>query len=340
MNAVVITSPGVIGLEERPDPVPGSGEILVRVVRAGYCGSDLTSFRGLNPMVAYPRTPGHELSGTVAAVGDAVPAVWAPGTEVLILPYTSCGKCSACRQGRENCCRHNQTLGVQREGGMCEWICVPWQKLMKAPGLNFAEMALVEPLTVGFHAASRGRIQPGDTVVVVGCGAIGLGAIAGASFRGGLVVAVDLDDGKLDLARKAGASEIIHSGREDLHDRLLSLTDGEGPEVVIEAVGTAATFRLAVEEVCFAGRVVYIGYAKAPVEYETKFFVQKELDIMGSRNATPEDFRNVVGMLRAKRFPVAEVITRAVSLVDAPEAMREWSRDPLSVTKIQVVIGE
>ncbi|MDX6766596.1 MAG: zinc-binding alcohol dehydrogenase family protein [Candidatus Methylacidiphilales bacterium] len=340
MKAVVIHGPGDITLVERPAPVPGPGEVQVRIARAGYCGSDLTTFRGLNPMVTYPRTPGHELSGTVSTVGEGVPAEWAPGTEVLILPYTSCGKCSACRQGRANSCRHNQTLGVQREGGMCGFLCVPWQKLMKAPGLDFAEMALVEPLTVGFHAAARGRVAVGETVVVLGCGAIGLGAIAGAAERGARVVAVDLDDDKIALARRAGAQVGIHSGRENLHERLLALTEGEGPEVIIEAVGQPATFRLAVEEVCFAGRVVYIGYAKAPVEYETKYFVQKELDILGSRNATPEDFQRVIGMLQAKRFPVAGAITRSVSLAEAPEAMRAWSADPLTVTKIQVVIGE
>jgi threonine dehydrogenase-like Zn-dependent dehydrogenase len=195
---------------------------------------------------------------------------------------------------------------------------------------------MVEPLTVGFHAVARARIKASDTVVVMGCGAIGLGAISGGAESGARVIAVDLDERKLDLARKAGAKETIHAGTQLLHEELQALTGGEGPEVIIEAIGSPGTFRAAVEEVCFAGRVVYIGYAKAPVEYETRLFVQKELDILGSRNAAREDFENVVHMLSAKRFPTAEAITTTVPLGEAPEAMRQWDRTPLDFTKIQI----
>jgi len=336
MKALFITAPGEIVLREKLQPNPLPGEVLLKIARAGYCGSDLSTFRGINPLVSYPRIPGHELSGTIVEVADGVPAEWSIGTEVLVMPYSNCGRCSACQQGRANCCRNNQTLGVQRDGGLCEYLTVPWQKLMKAEGLSLAELAFVEPLTVGFHAVDRGRVRQSDTVVVLGCGAIGLGAIAGAAARGARVVAADLDDQKLELARLSGASVTINSGQASLHEELQALTGGEGPEVIIEAIGSAATFQAAVKESCFAGRVVYIGYAKAPVEYETKAFVQKELDIMGSRNACVSDFKNVIELLRSGNFPVARSITKTVPLSAAPDAMREWDKFPLQFTKIQI----
>lgn len=336
MKALQITAPGEVRLIDLPKPEPQAGEVRVRVRRGGYCGSDLSTFRGVNPLVSYPRVPGHELAGLVDAIGAATSNAPAVGTPVLIVPYTACGKCSACRQQRPNCCRYNQTLGVQRGGGLAEFICVPVEKLLTAPGLDFAELAMVEPLTIGFHAVARGRVATGDVVAVLGCGAIGLGAIAGASVRGARVIAVDLDAAKLALAREAGATETINTATENLHERLQALTDGHGPEVVIEAIGLPQTFRAAVEEVGFAGRVVYIGYAKAPVEYETKLFVQKELDVLGSRNATREDFAAVIAHLQARRFPVAKAITRAATLADAPAAMRDWAANPAAFTKIQV----
>jgi threonine dehydrogenase-like Zn-dependent dehydrogenase len=338
MNAFYITATGETGYGETPEPVVGAGEVLLAVDTVGFCGSDLNTFRGLNPMVTYPRIPGHEIGARIAAMGADVPAAWTVGQTVTCSPYTSCGRCSACRQGRFNCCRDNQTFGVQRDGAMTPFVTVPHEKLFRADGLGVAELAMVEPLTVGFHAVDRARVQAGETVLVFGCGAVGLGAIAGASARDAIVVAADIDEAKLDLARAVGATHTLHSTRDDLPARLRELTDGEGPAAVIEAVGLPATFRAAVDLVCFAGRVVYIGYAKAPVEYETKYFVQKELDIMGSRNAMPADFRAVIAHLQAGRFPMARALSRTVSFADAGRALAEWSADPAAITKIQVKI--
>ena len=302
------------------------------------CGTDLSTYRGTNPLVSYPRVPGHELGVSVVSTGPGVTG-WTAGQHALVIPYTNCGKCSACRQGRFNTCRYNQTLGVQREGGLTELLVVPAEKLIAAPGLGLHELALVEPLTVGFHAVDRGQAARSDTVVVFGCGAIGLGAIAGAAARGARVIAVDVDDAKLEVGRAAGATIVINNRDGKLHDKLQELTDAEGPELLIEAVGRPETFRACVEEACFAGRVVYIGYASAPVEFVTKLFVQRELDIRGSRNATPKDFRAVVELLTAKTFPVSSMITRTVPFAGGGEAMAAWAREPGKVTKIQVDVS-
>jgi 2-desacetyl-2-hydroxyethyl bacteriochlorophyllide A dehydrogenase len=224
---------------------------------------------------------------------------------------------------------------VQRDGALTEFIVMPRDKLYPAT-LTPKELCLVEPLTVGFHAAARGRVTANDTVAVLGCGGVGLGAVAASSSLGARTICVDVDDDKLQLARAAGAVHAINSTHEPLHDRLLQMTEGRGPDVVIEAVGTPATFRSAVEEVSFTGRVVYIGYAKEPVSYETRLFVQKELDILGSRNAQPEDFHAVIQLLEARKFPVDQAVSLVVPLEEAGNALRSWSQNPSSFKKILV----
>jgi threonine dehydrogenase-like Zn-dependent dehydrogenase len=299
----------------------------------GLCGSDLNSYRGKNPMVRFPRIPGHEIAATVLRSNSDADVK--AGTNVTLSPYTSCGKCAACLRQRPNACQFNETLGVQRDGGLCERIGVPPAKLYKA-NLGIKELCLVEPLTVGFHAVARGRVHAGDTVAVFGCGGVGLGAIAAAAFAGARTIAVDLDDHKLEIARACGASEAVNTFREALHERLLQLTENRGPDVVIEAIGLPETFRAAVEEVAFTGRVVYIGYAKEMVAYETRLFVQKELDILGSRNALPADFARVIAMLEAGGFPVEQAVGMIVPLDQAPTILQEWSAAPQKFTKIMI----
>jgi threonine dehydrogenase-like Zn-dependent dehydrogenase len=227
---------------------------------------------------------------------------------------------------------------VQRDGALAEYLAVPGAKIYAA-NLNVKELCLVEPLTVGFHAVARGRVTAEDTVAIVGCGGVGLGAVAACGFRGARTIGVDVDDGKLELARKAGATDTINTAREDLHSKLQALTDGRGPDVVIEAIGLPETFRSAVEEVAFTGRVVYIGYAKEPVAYETRLFVQKELDILGSRNALPEDFRTVIAMLEAGRFPVEDAVSHMISLDEAPALFTAWSANPAKFSKIIIELN-
>lgn len=331
MRALLLQKPGQVSVQTIPEPLVSAGNILLKVRMVGFCGSDLNSFRGLNPLVSYPRILGHEVSATVVHGNGTIAA----GTDVALNPYTNCGRCASCRRGRPNACQFNETLGVQRDGALTEFIMMRPEKLYPA-SLTTKELCLVEPLTVGFHAVARGRISAEDTVAIFGCGGVGLGAVAASSSRGARTICIDIDDEKLALARLAGASDFINTRRESLHEQLSKLTDGCGPDVVIEAVGTPATFRAAVEEVAFTGRVVYIGYAKEAVSYETRLFVQKELDILGSRNAQPEDFQAVIKFLEARRFPVDQVVSVIVPLDEAPQALRSWSENPSKFNKILV----
>jgi threonine dehydrogenase-like Zn-dependent dehydrogenase len=336
MKALVIDRPGEARVIDMERPAADPLDATMRIRRIGLCGTDLSTFLGKNPLVTYPRIPGHEVAATLERV-PANDLGLDEGMDVTMSPYTSCGKCTSCRQGRVNACRHNQTLGVQRDGALLDHFSMPLAKLYAA-SLPIEELCLVEPLTVGCHAVSRGRVSTSDTVAIFGCGGVGLGAVAAAAFRGASVIAIDVDDKKLSIAQKAGARHVINSTRDEVHARLQEISAGHGPDVIIEAIGRPETFRAAVEEVCFTGRVVYIGYAKDHVSYETRLFVQKELDIMGSRNALPEDFKEVIRMFEQKRFPTADAISATVPLKDGPAILRAWSENPAAYTKIMIAV--
>src|SRR5436305_1217664 len=151
MRAFVIQEPGKTRVAEVERPSPGPEEVLLRTRVVGMCGTDLNTFRGKNPMVTYPRIPGHEIAATIQETGASVPSHFHAGMDVTVSPYTACGACASCLRGRPNACKSNQTLGVQRDGGMAEFFLVPWQKLYVAEGLSLRELSLVEPLSVGFH---------------------------------------------------------------------------------------------------------------------------------------------------------------------------------------------
>ncbi len=337
MNSIQITSAGKVSLIDIDMPDLRPDEILVKIKYVGFCGSDLNTFLGRNLMAKSPVIPGHEIGAEIEAIGADVPeGLFHRGMSVTINPYTSCGKCSSCRKLRTNACRDNQTLGVQRDGAMSEYLAVPWQKVIAADGISTRDCALIEPMSVGFHAVDRGAITDVDTVMVIGCGMIGVGAIVRASLRGATVIAVDLDDEKLALAKELGAKYTINSSTEDVHKVLEDLTCGAGPDAVIEAVGSPATYVMAVNEVAFCGRVICIGYAKADVTFQTKLFVQKELDIRGSRNAMPEDFNAVIRYLRNADCPVDKLITRIINPDEACDALEKWASAPGKVFRILV----
>ena len=336
MKALQITDNHLLEVLELPAPQPAASEVLLRIKYVGFCGSDLNTYRGRNALALKPVIPGHEISAVIEAIGADVPAGLQVGQQVTVDPYTACGRCPSCRRRRFNACQHNETLGVQRHGAMREFIAVPWQKVIPAEGLKPQEVALIEPMSVGFHAVDRGQVTDADTVLVIGCGMIGVGAIVRASLRGATVIAMDLDDEKLALARQLGAAATINSGTDDIHARLQELTDGAGPDVVIEAVGAAVTYACAVNEVAFTGRIVCIGYAPTDVTLPTRFFVQKELDIRGSRNALPDDFRAVIRYLRRGQCPTDRLISSIVTPTDAAQALADWDSAPGKVFRILV----
>ena len=337
MKAIQITHSQQLNIIHLEQPAqPNAGEVLLKLCYVGFCGSDLNTFMGRNTMALDPVIPGHEIGAVIEAVGNGVPEGLKVGMTVTCNPYTNCGKCAACRAGRMNACQHNETLGVQRNGAMKEFIILPWEKVIPAGLLTTKECALVEPMSVGFHAVSRAQVSDIDVVLVIGCGMVGMGAIVRSAMRGATVVAADIDDEKLALAKEMGAAYTINTRNGNVHQQLLEMTSGFGPDVVIEAVGSVPTYQMAVNEVSFTGRVVCIGYAKAEVAFETKYFVQKELDIRGSRNAMPQDFRAVVHYLERHTCPIDKLITKIIPPEQAYDTMKWWSENPGKVFRILV----
>ena len=336
MKAIQIEKERQMAVVDIPAQEMKSNEVLLRLEYVGFCGSDLSTYLGKNPMVRMPVIPGHEVGAVIEKVGADVPEGLKPGMTVTVNPYTNCGKCASCRNNRVNACEHNETLGVQRNGAMRELIALPWEKVIPAGQLSPRTCALIEPMSVGFHAVNRAQVTDIDTVVVIGCGMVGMGAIVRSALRGATVIAADIDDEKLALAREMGATYAINTMTEDVHARLQEITSGFGPDVIIEAVGSPVTYNMAVNEVAFTGRVICLGYAKTEVSFQTKFFVQKELDIRGSRNAQPSDFRAVIHYLERGTCPVDRLISREVTPEEAPEAMQQWTENPGKVFRILV----
>ena len=337
MKAIQISHSQELRIIETEAPkAPGAGEVLLKLHSVGFCGSDLNTFMGRNTMALDPVIPGHEIGAVIEAVGLGVPEGLKPGQVVTCNPYTSCGKCASCRNRRPNACQHNETLGVQRNGAMQEYILLPWEKVIPAGKLSARDSALVEPMSVGFHAVSRAQVTDSDVVMVIGCGMVGMGAIVRSALRGATVIAADIDDEKLDLARTMGAAFAINTKRENVRERLQEISGGMGPDVVIEAVGSVPTYQMAIDEVAFTGRVACIGYAKGEVPIQTKYFVQKELDIRGSRNALPEDFLSVIRYLERGTAPVEKLISRIIRPGDALETLQWWSANPGRVFRILV----
>jgi threonine dehydrogenase-like Zn-dependent dehydrogenase len=336
MRQIRIPAQGEMIVEEAQKPQAGAGQVLLKIGYVGFCGSDLNTFLGRNLMAKEAVIPGHEIGATIECVGPDVPEFLKPGMTVTVNPYTNCGHCAACRAGHPNACEFNETLGVQRDGAMRDYMVLPWAKIIPASGIALRDCALIEPMSVGFHAVSRAQVTDSDTVLVFGCGMIGVGAIVRASLRGATVIAVDLDNDKLALARRLGATHTINSKEQDLHAKIIDFTGGLGPTVVIEAVGSVPTYQAAITEVAFSGRVVCIGYSKNDVTFQTALFVKKEINIHGSRNAMPSDFEAVIRYLQRGTCPKDELISAVVKPENALHAMQKWVEAPGRVFRILV----
>ncbi|WP_019537824.1 zinc-binding alcohol dehydrogenase family protein [Proteiniphilum acetatigenes] len=336
MKAIQITDQGKTRVVETPKPELIPGHVLLKTGYVGFCGSDLNTFRGLNPLVKLPVVPGHEIGARIEEMAHDVPPFFKPGLNATVNPYSSCGHCPACENGRPNACEFNQTLGVQRNGAMAEYILVPWEKVMADPAISVRDFALVEPMSVGFHAVNRAQVTDIDTVMVIGCGMIGMGAIVRAALRGAKVIAVDVDNKKLRLAKRLGAQYTIHSVDENLHERTQEITRQRGADVIIEAVGRPETYIASISEVAYTGRVVYIGYAKERIPFDTQYFVKKEVNIKGSRNATPADFKAVMEYMKKGGLPVEELITAVHPPEEAQTALEKWSAHPSEVFRILI----
>lgn len=317
MQAIILEAPGRFTAADCPEPEIGPGQALVRVHRIGVCGTDLHAFAGNQPFFSYPRVLGHELGVEVVDPGDD-PRGLKPGDRCAVEPYLDCGLCPACRGARQNCCESMAVLGVHIDGGMRPLIAVPSRKLHRSARLGYDQLALVEMLAIGAHAADRARTGPGDLVAVIGAGPIGLSVAQFASASGARVAILDTNESRLDFCQeRLGIREIVNPARENVKVRLAELF-GEPPTVVFDATGNARSMEASFELPGHGARLVFVGIVQAKIAFDDPSFHRRELDVISSRNALPENFRAIITGIEEGRIDTNLWITHRFSLSDTP----------------------
>ncbi|MCY3832914.1 MAG: zinc-binding alcohol dehydrogenase family protein [Chloroflexi bacterium] len=311
MKAIVLEQPGQLDLRDIAAPAdPGPNEALVRVNRVGICGTDLHAYGGNQNFFSYPRIMGHELAVEVVAIGATDSELdYAVGDRCCVIPYLHCGDCIACRRGKSNCCTGMQVLGVHVDGGMREAFLVPVDKLLKADGIPVEQLALVEMLCIGAHAAKRARIAPGEKALVIGAGPIGLATAQFAKIAGADVMVMEVNQQRLEFCAEVLGVERLVDARKQPLEQVEQLLGGDLPTVVFDCTGNAKSMEAAFEFVAHGGSLVLVGHVTGDISFSDPHFHSHELTLLASRNATPEDFSWVIESLRAGAINLAPWIT-------------------------------
>jgi 2-desacetyl-2-hydroxyethyl bacteriochlorophyllide A dehydrogenase len=336
MRTLVCDGPGAIAISERPRPSPGPGQVLVRIRRAGVCGTDLHIFEGSHPFLEYPRVIGHELSGEVEETGPG--CAIAVGQQVYVIPYLACGVCVACRRGKTNCCQRIGVLGVHIDGGMADYVCVPEANVAPADGVTLDQAAMIEFLAIGAHAIRRASPRKVDRILVVGAGPIGIGCMLFAKLAGGSVTALDIRQERLDFCSgQLGVDHTIVAGPH-AGEALSALTSGDFFDIVIDATGNVKSMIAGLNYVAHGGTYVLVSVVRDAICFPDPEFHKRETSLLGSRNATPEDFAKVLGAMRQGVFPTDALVTHRVSLDEAPAGFPIWIKPETGVIKALIEI--
>ncbi len=332
MKYIVCKEPGTFVLEEKSPPKRKEGEALLRITKIGICGTDLHAYQGNQSFFTYPRVLGHELAAEILEIDDN-PQGMEPGDKVIIMPYLSCGKCIACRNGKTNCCTDIAVLGVHTDGGMQEIISLPTDILIPSGTLNDKEIAIVEPLAIGAHSLRRAQIQKGESVLVVGCGPIGFGIIKLAQVAGAKVIAMDVNNERLKLAKEAFGVDHLVNALENPLESLLACNHNELPTVVIDATGNKKALESGVQYMAHGGKYVLVGHHKGNLSFNHPFIHSRETTLMCSRNATMEDMLKVKEVLESGEFPTEAYITHEIPFVEMIENFDTWLKPETGVVK-------
>ncbi|MGC4104259.1 zinc-binding alcohol dehydrogenase family protein [Ferruginibacter sp.] len=336
MKTLICTTPHQFDYADTAAPVAAPGETLLKIKRIGICGTDLHAFEGTQPFFSYPRILGHELAAEIVTA-DA--QGFSTGDAVTFIPYFYCGKCIACRMGKPNCCAAIKVCGVHIDGGMREYLSVPSYSLVHGEGLSFDELALVEPLAIGAHGVRRAGVEPGEYVLVIGAGPIGLGTMEFARIAGGKVIAMDINDNRLDFCReKLKVDAVINPAKEDALEKLQAITNGDMPTVVIDATGNLKAINNAFQYLGHGGRYVLIGLQKGDISFNHPEFHKRESTLMSSRNATRADFEHVVASMKKGLVNPATYITHRVAFEQVKDNFESWLNPATGVIKAMVEI--
>jgi len=335
MIAISVAAPHDLRVVEAEPPSAGMGEVLVRVLRAGICGSDLHIYHGANPFAKYPRIIGHEFAGEVIAVGAGVASV-AVGERVVVDPVVSCGHCYPCRIGRPNVCAHLEVMGVHRDGGFRHIVNVPQANIVKLGAqMSMGVAALAEPFSVAANILGRTGCGEDDTLLVYGAGTVGVTVTQVAKLRGARVIVADLDRGRLERALGFGADKVLHSGVDDIAAVVRNETQGLGPTVVIDCAGVPALLEEACRVAAPAGRIGIMGFSAAPCPVSQQEIVKKELTLYGSR-LNRRLLPDVVQWLESGQLKTQDMITQVFPARDAASAFELFEKEPGKTIKIQL----
>ena len=319
---------------------PTAGEVLLRVHRIGICGTDISGYLGKMPFFSYPRIPGHELGVEVLAVGAGVTNV-APGDRCSVEPYINCGHCYTCRRGFTNCCETNKTLGVMCDGGMTERILLPARKMHPSKKLSYDQLALVETLAIGCHAVNRGEPKPGEAVLVIGAGPIGLSVVEFAKLSGARTIVMDMNEQRLAFVRETmGVPDtILTKGDGEELKRLAELTNGQLADVVVDATGSNKSMGQALSYCAFKGRLIYVGITQSEISFlQAPALHRRELDIRASRNALSGDFTRIIRLIEDGQINTGPWITHQAAFEEMIGVFPSWTKPETGVIKAVVAV--
>ena len=335
MKYIEIEQPKVVKVKEMDKPVRKEGEALLKLLYGGICGSDLNTYRGTLVYAKYPVIPGHEFSAEIVEI-DENDLGLNIGDIVTANPYFNCCTCYSCSRGFVNCCIGNETMGVQRDGGFMEYLAMPVERLYKNQGLTAKQMVIVEPFCISYHGVKRAKVRPGETVLVVGAGTIGVFAALSAKLAGAKVYMCDVVEAKLEYAKNFDIDGVILNDINDTFmEKVNEVTDGNGFDVTVEAVGLPSTFQNCVDAVAFHGRTVVIGVGKKNLDFNFTTIQKKEMNIMGSRNAAKEDFKEVIEIIKSGKVENLEkIVTSEFVFSDAEKAFAELDANAANMLKV------
>lgn len=306
MNVLICQQPKELVWKQREIPIPGDNEALIKIKSVGICGTDIHAWGGNQPFFSYPRVLGHEICGEIVGLGKNI-ANLKNGQQVAVIPYVACQQCPACKSGRTNCCEKISVIGVHQDGGFSEYLSVPVANILPADGIDPQAAALIEPFAISAHAVRRAAIAPGEQVLVVGAGPIGLGAAAIAKADGAQVVVADTSPARREHVATRLELPVLDPSAEDFDAQLRAQFGGSLAQKVIDATGNQHAMNNTVNLIRHGGTVVFVGLFKGELQFSDPEFHKKETTMMGSRNATPEDFAKV-GRLMAEGKITADMM--------------------------------
>ncbi|TWR26245.1 zinc-binding alcohol dehydrogenase family protein [Mucilaginibacter achroorhodeus] len=338
MKVLVCEAPGELSYAEKDLPVLKKGEALIQIKRIGICGTDLHAYEGTQPYFTYPRILGHELSGEIVDANGADGLQ--KGDNVTIIPYFNCDKCIACRGEKPNCCVSMQVCGVHIDGGMVEYLKVPHNALIGDKDLSLNQLALIEPLAIGAHGIRRANVQQGEYVLVIGAGPIGLGVMEFARIAGGEVIALDINQSRLDFCKEPlNVTHTVNALEADVVAELNRITNSDMPTVVIDCTGSLKAINNGFNYLAHGGRYVLVGLQKGEICFSHPEFHKREATLMSSRNATRADFEHVINALKKGLIDPINYITHRVAFDHVKTEFKNWLDPANGVIKAMVEIA-